>query len=75
MTELLNAIELNQQSEQSLRQHKFIEHADAINLGIEALKRVQRRRELRLSYYMAPLPGETPEPPPSDSLTKPEETG
>jgi hypothetical protein len=38
---LSKALELNKESEQSLRKHKFIDHADAIKLGIEALKRVK----------------------------------
>lgn len=32
------AIKLNEESEKSLRDHKFIDHADAVKLGTEALK-------------------------------------
>ena len=41
---LEKAIELSKESERSLRSHKFIDHADAIKLGTEALKAIQEER-------------------------------
>lgn len=38
---LSKARELNKESEKSLRDHKFIDHADAINLSIEVIKWVE----------------------------------
>ncbi|GAH94550.1 unnamed protein product [marine sediment metagenome] len=55
------AIELNKESEQSLRKHKFIDHADAIQLGIEALKREKEYRPRTEPRNFDLLPGETPE--------------
>lgn len=52
------AIELNKQSEQSLRKGKFTDHADAILLANEALKAF---KQLRRSAVLAEddlLPGE-----------------
>lgn len=62
------AIELNKDSAKSLRSHKFIDHADAIQLGVEALIRL---KELRVEdplgrYYY--LPGEDSEATPKRSL-------
>ncbi len=62
------AIELNKESEQSLRDHKFIDHADAIQLGIEALGTVQKWREEHRDLGFLLLPGEDPEPPTKRSL-------
>lgn len=55
------AIELNEESEKSLRSGKFPDHADAIKLGIEALKTQGRYRELGLLGPDQLLPGETDE--------------
>lgn len=53
------AIELNEESERSLRDHKFIDHADAIKLGNQALKRiVYLRKDMDCPHWMT-LPGET----------------
>jgi len=58
---LEKAIELNKDSEKSLRSHKFIDNADALLLGIEALKRLilARASDHRLDELL--LPGETEE--------------
>ncbi len=56
---LTKALELNKESEQSLRNHKFIDHADAIQLGIEALKAIERMRHEDVSDEILQLPGET----------------
>lgn len=58
---LSKAIELNKESEKSLRDHKFIDHADAVQLGIEALERISTMRSNPNYNRAAPLPGETPE--------------
>ncbi len=58
---LAKAIELNQESEKSLRDHKFIDHADAVKLGTEAMKREQARRNPRHYKIGYLLPGETEE--------------
>ena len=58
---LEKAIELNKESEESLRKHKFIDHADAIKLGIEALKAIEVYRSANESWLSLPLPGETKE--------------
>lgn len=55
------AIELNKESEQSLREHKFIEHADAVKMGNEALKVTQRERQTSIYRKFNKLPGETEE--------------
>lgn len=55
---ILKAIELNEASYQSLANHKFPDHADAIKLGNEALK---QRQQLIKNYPHLPwpkLPGE-----------------
>jgi hypothetical protein len=62
------ALELNKESEQSLRKHKFIDHADAIQLGIEALKRVKELRVSGKPDRYSILPGEDPETAPTRSL-------
>lgn len=54
------AIELNRESEQSLRKHKFIDHADAIKLGIEALKAMADIQETRCPLAAYHKFGETP---------------
>ena len=56
---LKKAIELNKESEKSLRNGKFIDHADAILLGNEALKRFQVCRSPNWDYPFSALPGET----------------
>ena len=56
---LKKAIEFNQESESSLRNHKFADHADAVALGNEALKRLQDIRGLDASRPVNLLPGET----------------
>lgn len=58
---LPKAIELNKESEKSLRDHKFIDHADATQLGIEALKLVKKCRHSPNSWFVKELPGETNE--------------
>lgn len=58
---LQKAIELNQESEKSLREHKFIDHADAIKLGIEAMKQVQFYRSIPDGKHHNLLSGETDE--------------
>lgn len=55
---LEKAIKLNQESEKSLRDHKFIDHADAVKLSNEALKRVQQMRQDNAFLSPPPLPGE-----------------
>lgn len=55
---LAKAIELNKQSEQSLRKGKFTDHADAAQLGIEALKRFLTTRLLLSDPPADLLPGE-----------------
>ncbi|MBA7708456.1 hypothetical protein ES703_117355 [subsurface metagenome] len=66
--QISKALELNDESEKSLRKHKFIDHADAIQLGIEALKREKEHRELDIDTRFGLLPGEDPEPAPTRSL-------
>lgn len=53
------AIELNDQSEDSLRSHKFIDHADAVKLANQALIRMQQGREKGYDFFGHLLPGET----------------
>lgn len=53
------AIELGIEAEFSLRSHKFIDHADAIELLIEAGKRVREHRVTPVCRPDIPLPGET----------------
>lgn len=55
---LPKAIELNQESESSLRKHNFDLHAAAIKLGIEAIKECQRARKGDPSLDGELLPGE-----------------
>lgn len=62
------AIELSKEAEASLRSHKFIDYADAIKLGREALKRVQQFRADPDWPDLTQLPGETP--PDSPQLSK-----
>lgn len=56
---LEKAIELNKESERSLRQHKFIDFADAVMLGNEAIIRELFFRRPRFKDHIKPLPGET----------------
>lgn len=56
---LQKAIELNNESEKSLRAHKFIDHADAVKLGNEALLRIQVNRGTTIHNIDEPLPTET----------------
>ena len=58
---LAKAIELSKEAEDSLRQHKFIDHADAVKLLTEAAKRFQDLRQVIRVPYTDPLPGEDPE--------------
>lgn len=53
------AIELNSESYQSLADHGFHDHADAIKLSNEALKRLKDIRKDRYPRDLFPLPGET----------------
>lgn len=65
---LSKALELNKESEQSLRSHKFPDYADAIQLGIEALKHRKREKEFKYIDAHDLLPGEDPEPVTTRSL-------
>ncbi len=56
---LEKAIELNKEAEKSLRDHKFIDHADAVMIGGEAIERIQEQRRYNLAFHDKPLPGET----------------
>lgn len=56
------AIELSENTEKSLRQHKFIDYADAVKLGIEALKEVKKARYGDPALDGELLPGEDSEP-------------
>lgn len=58
---LSKAIELNEEAVRSLRDHKFIDHADAIILGIEALKAVKKFQSMGSKICPLRLPGETEE--------------
>ena len=58
---LPKAIELNKESEMSLRNHKFIDFADAIKLSNEAITELQELRETVLGDAWSLLPGETKE--------------
>ncbi len=53
------AIELDQETERSLRDHKFPDHADAIMLGHEALLRILAGRNNPDTDWNDPLPDET----------------
>ena len=53
------AIELNIESQRSLRNHKFHDHADAVKLGNEALKLYQHNRLIGQHVDPITLPGET----------------
>jgi len=53
------AIELNKESEKSLRSNKYIDHADAILLGNEAIKLFERMRNNPTLSFCPTLPGET----------------
>ena len=55
------AIELNKEAENSLRKGKHPDHADAVALGIEALKRDVHNRLVNNHPDQAKLPGETEE--------------
>lgn len=57
--EILKAIELNNESIKSLRKHKFYDHADAAQMGNEALKRLQEARKKVYFTSRKLLPGET----------------
>ena len=56
---LPKAIELNKEAEKSLRDHKFIEHADAVKLCGEAGKTIESSRRYKLPVPLSLLPGET----------------
>jgi len=53
------AIELNKEAVTSLKQGKRPDHADAVTLGIDALKAVQRFRQGYPINVYSLLPGET----------------
>lgn len=55
------AIELNEDTEKSLRDHKFIDYADAVKLLIEAGKRLRSNRNFSSDIDLSPLPGEDPQ--------------
>jgi len=56
--ELNKAIELNKESESSLRKHGFGIYAEAVKLGIEAMKREKLNRDNPDYVIVGPLPGE-----------------
>lgn len=58
---LKKAIELNVESEKSLREHKFVDHANAILVGNEALKHFETYRRHGFLTEHRLLPGETDE--------------
>jgi len=53
------AIKTNQEVLRSDRFLRWPEGQDAVTLGIEALKRLKKARELHLIRNDSPLPGET----------------
>ena len=53
------AIELLNESYQSLKDHGFHDHADAVKLAIIALRRVKWHKTQHLEGYYEPLTGET----------------
>lgn len=57
---LPKAIELNKEAIQSLKKGKFHDHADAVQLGTEALKHFQKIQAGWVGDYKPTLPGETP---------------
>lgn len=59
MQTIEKAIDLNKESEKSLRSHKFIDYADAVALGNEALKRIKACREPEGGSPLPPLAGES----------------
>jgi len=59
------AVEFNKEAVQSLKKHKFHDHADAVQIGIEAIKEIQGARDYSLIDVSKLLPGETPEDDPS----------
>ena len=56
---LEKAIELSKEAKESLKQHKFHDHADAVQLGIEAMLRIYRQRRLEIPVNQPLLQGET----------------
>lgn len=56
---LEKAIELNKESERSLRTGKFYDHANAIKVGNEALKFRLELEQEDPEIELQPLPGET----------------
>ena len=59
---LQTAIEINTKLGRTLAPTMAARGTDAIKLGIEALKRLERDRLLKRIYHdLAPLPGETKE--------------
>ncbi|MBA7566307.1 hypothetical protein ES708_07998 [subsurface metagenome] len=56
---LAKAIELNEEAEKSLRDHKFIDYADAVKLCGEAGKAVEKLRNFPFPDEIVRLPGET----------------
>lgn len=59
---LAKAIELSPEIVKSLRDHKFHDHADVVQLGLEALKETKRLRKYKAWFLKSELPGEDPEP-------------
>lgn len=59
---LPKAIELNKEAVKSLKRGKLHDHADAVQLGIEALERLAFNRLNTIASSDALLPGETDEP-------------
>lgn len=55
------AIKVNTASEECFRVDGYVECADAVKLGIEALKRVKKVRNYKYDLTLIPLPGETTE--------------
>lgn len=53
------AIELGKEAVQSLKQGKFHDHADAVQLGISAIHEIQRLRQSRRNQVRLSLLGET----------------
>ncbi|MBA7568560.1 hypothetical protein ES708_10289 [subsurface metagenome] len=56
---LPKAIELNKEAEKSLRDHKFIDYADAVKLGGVAIAEVIEARLMNNILPHSRLPGET----------------
>lgn len=55
------AIEINRRIKEVHRKLALADDVEAIQLGIEALKRIKARRDLRTGWEIQLLPGETNE--------------